>query len=184
MDGHFVPNLSFGFPIAESVAKHFPQVKLDVHLMVTDPQNYVDRLADLGVYQISVHWETCPNLHRVLQSIKKRGVRAGVAFNPHTPVEQAETVADLIDCYLMMTVNPGFGGQSFLASQLPKIKVARRLASAQQRHVHVCVDGGVDKDTAPDCVEAGADVLVAGSYLFKADDMESAISSLRGKGSA
>lgn len=180
MDGHFVPNLSFGFPVVEAVAKRFPKLKLDVHLMVSNPQDYLERLADIGVFQISVHWEACLHLHRVLSQIRSLGVRAGVAFNPHTPIEGVKNVIDLVDCLLIMTVNPGFGGQSFLHSQLPKVDRARQLAEATGRQVFVGVDGGVDDQTVGPCVRAGADLLVAGSYLFRADDMKKSLEALRG----
>lgn len=179
MDGHFVPNLSFGFPITEVVARDFPDLRLDVHLMVRNPAEYIERLADIGVDQISIHWEATDHVHRVLTLIKDKGIRAGLAFNPHTPVEGARWLGDLIDTYLLMTVNPGFGGQSFLASQLPKIREARALAEQRAASVRVCVDGGVDDKTAPLCLQAGADVLVAGSYLFKQQDRKQAIDSLR-----
>lgn len=179
MDGHFVPNLSFGFPIVEAVAKSFPKLKLDVHLMVSNPQDYLDRLAALGAYQISVHWEACLHLHRTLSQIRELGIRAGVAFNPHTPIEGVKHVADLVDCLLIMTVNPGFGGQKFLASQLPKVKQARELADATGRQVYVGVDGGVDDRTVGACREAGADLLVAGSYLFRSEDMAAGVAALR-----
>lgn len=182
MDGHFVPNLSFGFPVIAGVAKHFPSLKLDTHLMVTNPEDYIERLADLGVYQISVHWEACPHLHRILSHIRSLGIRAGVAFNPHTPMEGVRHVMDLVDCLLIMTVNPGFGGQSFLHSQLPKIRQAREFADSVSHHVYVAVDGGVDSETAPLCRESGADLMVAGSYLFKANDMGESLSKLRAPG--
>jgi ribulose-phosphate 3-epimerase len=182
MDGHFVPNLSFGFPIIESLARDFPELRLDVHLMVSNPGDYVERLAELGAFQITAHWEACDHLHRVLSLIRSRGIRAGLAFNPHTPVEGARWVADLVDCYLIMTVNPGFGGQSFLHSQLPKIRSVRAIADAQARDVSVSVDGGVDGKTGPLCVAAGADLLVAGSYLFGATDMAARIDGLRASG--
>ncbi len=179
MDGHFVPNLSYGFPVIESLAKRFPDCKLDVHLMVSNPQDYVERLARIGVYQISVHWEACTHLHRVLSAIRDAGVRAGLAFNPHTPISGAKWVQDLVDCYLIMTVNPGFGGQSFIHSQLQKVRDARALAETQSRPVFVSVDGGVDAQTGRLSVEAGADLLVAGSYLFGASDMGSRIAGLK-----
>ena len=179
MDGHFVPNMSFGFPIIESLAKALPEFKRDVHLMVSNPEDYIDRLAEIGVYQISVHWEASTHLHRLLGAIREKGIKAGVALNPHTPVELCEPVMDLVDCLLIMTVNPGFGGQKFLSSQLPKIEKAREMAGAVSHHVHVSVDGGVGADSGPECVSAGADLLVAGSYLFKSDDMPSRIQALR-----
>lgn len=180
MDGHFVPNLSFGFPIAESVARAFPDLRLDVHLMVTDPDDYLDRLAALGCYQVTVHWETCPHLHRTLQRIRQLGMRAGVAFNPHTPLYPLDPIRSLIDNLLVMTVNPGFGGQGFLPEVLPKVEAARawmdRYGPADG---HVSVDGGVQEQTGPQCWQAGANLLVAGSYLFQAADPASAVAALR-----
>lgn len=179
MDGHFVPNLSFGFPIAQAVAKAFPKVRLDVHLMVTNPDEYLERLAQLKCYQVSVHWETCPNLHRTLQRIRQLGMKAGVAFNPHTPLQGLEYLAEHLDNVLIMTVNPGFGGQSFLAEVLPKVRAARAFADERGMEMHVGVDGGINGKTGPRCVEAGADLLVAGSYLFEADDLAGSIAALR-----
>ena len=179
MDGHFVPNLSFGFPIIERLAAEFPDLPLDVHLMVSNPEEYIERLLKLSAWQITVHWEAADHLHRLLGQIRSGGARAGVAFNPHTPVEGARTVADLVDCYLIMTVNPGFGGQSFLHSQLSKVKRARELADEAGGGASVSVDGGVDASSGPACVRAGADLLVAGSYLFKATDMKARIGALR-----
>lgn len=179
MDGHFVPNLSFGFPLAEAVARQFPQLKLDVHLMVTNPDDYLDRLAELGAYQVSVHWETCPNLHRTLQRIQNLGMRAGLAYNPHSPLLGVEYLQQYLDNFLIMTVNPGFGGQSFLAEMLPKIEAARALAEDLERKPLVSVDGGINRDTGPACVSSGANLLVAGSYLFQAADLTEAVAALR-----
>jgi ribulose-phosphate 3-epimerase len=179
MDGHFVPNLSFGFPIAEAVAKTFPQVRLDVHLMVTNPDDYLERLATLRCYQVSVHWETCANLHRTLQRIRQLGMRAGVAFNPHTPVQGLEFLREHLDNVLIMTVNPGFGGQSFLPEVVSKIEAARAFATAQGINMHISVDGGINAETGILCANAGADLLVAGSYLFQATDLPGAIAALR-----
>lgn len=179
MDGHFVPNLSFGYPIIAGIAKRFPSLFLDAHLMVSNPGDYVQRLGQIPVQQITVHWEACRHLHRVLGSIKEQGIKAGVAFNPHTPFPDLDYVGDLVDCILIMTVNPGFGGQSFLESQLPKIERAREWARRQAHTVRVEVDGGVDQRSGPLCRKAGADTLVAGSYLFKAADLEANIRKLR-----
>ena len=179
MDGHFVPNLSFGFPIAQAVAKAFPEVRLDVHLMVTNPDEYLERLAQLKCYQVSVHWETCPNLHRTLQRIRQLGMKAGVAFNPHTPLQGLEYLAEHLDNVLIMTVNPGFGGQSFLAEVLPKVSAARAFAQQRRMAMHVGVDGGINGETGRRCTQAGADLLVAGSYLFEADDLAGSIAALR-----
>lgn len=179
MDGHFVPNLSFGFPIAQAVAKAFPKIRLDVHLMVTNPDEYLERLAELKCYQVSVHWEACPNLHRTLQRIRQLGMKAGVAVNPHTPLQGLEFLADYLDNVLVMTVNPGFGGQSFLPEVLPKVRAARAFARERGLPMHVSVDGGINGQTGPRCASAGADLLVAGSYLFEAEDMAGAIAALR-----
>lgn len=179
MDGHFVPNLSFGFPIAAAVAKSFPEVRLDVHLMVSNPDDYLERLADLRCYQVSVHWETCPNLHRTLQRIRQLGMKAGVAYNPHTPLQGLEYLKDHLDNVLVMTVNPGFGGQSFLAEVLPKVSQARAFAQQHALPMHVSVDGGVNAETGRRCAEAGADLLVAGSYLFEAPDLAASVAALR-----
>lgn len=181
MDGHFVPNLSFGFPIAQAVARAFPDVRLDVHLMVTNPDDYLDRLASLKCYQVSVHWETCPNLHRTLQRIKQLGMKAGVALNPHTPLQGLEFLLEHLDNILIMTVNPGFGGQSFLSEVLPKVAAARDFARDNRPEMHVSVDGGINAQTGPRCAQAGADLLVAGSYLFEASDLGGAIDALRRK---
>lgn len=182
MDGHFVPNLSFGFPIAEALKKSFPHLLLDVHLMVTNPEFYLERLAALGVYQVSVHWETCPNLHRTLQQIHSLGMKAGVAINPHTPLQGLEFLRDYLDNILIMTVNPGFGGQAFLSEVLPKVRQAREFCDGGNRLVSVGVDGGVDDKTAVKCLEHGASLLIAGSYLFKASDPVAALAALQTTG--
>lgn len=182
MDGHFVPNLSFGFPIAQAVARAFPKVRLDVHLMVTNPDTYLERLAELKAYQVSVHWEACPNLHRTLQRIRQLGMKAGVAVNPHTPLQGLEYLQEHLDNILIMTVNPGFGGQSFLPEMLPKVRQAREFSRSLARPMHVSVDGGINAETGPRCVAAGADLLVAGSYLFEAEDLPGAVVALREKG--
>jgi ribulose-phosphate 3-epimerase len=179
MDGHFVPNLSFGFPIAQTVARAFPEIRLDVHLMVTNPDDYLERLAALKAYQVSVHWEACSNLHRTLQRIRGLGMRAGVAFNPHTPLQGLEFLESNLDNILVMTVNPGFGGQSFLPEVLPKVRQARQFAQARGKSIQVTVDGGINGQTGPLCSGQGADLLVAGSYLFEAEDPAAAVSSLR-----
>ncbi len=179
MDGHFVPNLSFGFPITQAVTQTFPDLKLDVHLMVTNPDEYLEKLAELGAYQVSVHWETCPNLHRTLQRIRGLGMKAGVAYNPHTPIQGVEYLLEHLDNILIMTVNPGFGGQSFLTEMLPKIRQARSTAESLGASLTVSVDGGINGKTGPACVSAGADLLVAGSYLFDSSTLAEAIQGLR-----
>ncbi len=179
MDGHFVPNLSFGFPITQALAESFPGVALDVHLMVSNPDDYLERLAELKVYQVSVHVEVCQNLHRTLQRIRQLGMKAGLAFNPHTPLVGLEYLREVLDSLLIMTVNPGFGGQKFLSETLPKIAHARRLSDEYDAGWVVGVDGGINAKTGPLCQKAGADFLVAGSYLFGAQEPKSAIAALR-----
>ncbi len=179
MDGRFVPNLSFGFPVTEAVARDFPDLKLDVHLMVEGPETYLERLAEMGVSMVSVHWEACPHLHRTLQQIRSLGMKAGVAFNPHTPVAGLSNLLDLLDNVLVMTVNPGFGGQAFLRSMLPKIDEVARLREESGAKFLISVDGGVDERTAPECLRAGADFLVAGSFLFRAQNPASALRALQ-----
>ena len=179
MDGSFVGNLSFGFCVTEAVRQRFPNAQLDVHLMVERPEAYLARLSELQVQMVSVHWETCPHLHATLQQIKDLGMRSGVAFNPHTPIDGLKHVLDLVDNILVMTVNPGFGGQKFIASQLGKIEQARAMADAVEHDVWVSVDGGVNKLTASQCRSAGANYLVAGSFLFRHSDLAAGIKSLR-----
>ena len=177
MDGHFVPNLSFGFPIIASVSKRFPGLLLDTHLMVDNPQDYVERLAEFPVHQITVHWEACTHLHRVLGSIKERGIKAGVAFNPHSPIDGLQHVADLADCVLVMTVNPGFGGQSFIPSTLEKLKEARKMIDESGYNIRLEVDGGVSPANIKEIAEAGADMFVAGSAILKDPRTEEAYKS-------
>jgi len=164
MDGHFVPNLTIGPPVLESL-KGRVKVPLDVHLMVERPSDYISDFARTGAAYITVHAEADPHLHRTLQAIREKGVKAGVALNPSTPLGSVEHVMDDIDLLLVMTVNPGFGGQKFIRSMVEKIKKAAGLIGG--RSVLLEVDGGVGPDTAPLCVEAGARVLVAGNAVFR-----------------
>lgn len=181
MDGHFVPNLTFGPPV---IARLRPRSKLffDAHLMIRQPERYVADFVKAGADLITVHAEACDHLHRVLGQIREAGVKAGVALNPHTPVAVLAHVLDMVDLILIMTVNPGFGGQRFIEACLPKIRQARTMleeANLADR-VEIQVDGGVDPHTAPRCVEAGATVLVAGTAVFGRDDYAAAIAALRG----
>ncbi len=183
MDGHFVPNLSFGPPILRSLRPH-TALPFDVHLMIAPVDPFIAAFADAGADHLLVHPEAGPHLHRTLQLIRSHGKRAGVVLNPATPVDSIAWVLDLVDIVLVMTVNPGFGGQEFLASQLPKIAALRRMIDASGRSIALSVDGGVTPETAPRVIDAGADTLVAGTAVFGATDYATAIAALRGKGPA
>lgn len=165
MDGVFVPNISFGFPVLEAVAK-LCQKPLDVHLMIVDPGKFTQQVKALGAYIMNVHYEACPHLHRTIQQIHQAGMKAGVTLNPHTPVNVLEDIIQDVDMVLLMTVNPGFGGQQFIEHSIQKVKKLKELIQRTGSHTLIQVDGGVNADTAPPLVQAGADVLVAGSYVF------------------
>jgi len=179
MDGHFVPNISFGPGLVKALRKR-TTMPFDVHLMIAPADPYLAAFAEAGADLISLHPEAGPHLHRSLQTIRALGKKAGVVLNPATPVEAVAHVLDLTDLILVMSVNPGFGGQSFIESQLPKIATLRRMIEASGRPIHLQVDGGVTAATAPRCVEAGADVLVAGTAVFGQRDYAAAIATLRG----
>jgi ribulose-phosphate 3-epimerase len=176
MDGHFVPNISFGPPVLKALRRH-TAMPFDVHLMIAPVDPYVAAFAEAGADHISLHPEAGPHLHRTLQLIRSLGKKAGVVLNPATPVEAVAWVLDLVDIIMVMTVNPGFGGQSFLASQLPKISALRQMIGG--RPIALQVDGGVNHDTARKVVAAGADTLVAGTAVFGAPDYTAAIAALR-----
>ena len=182
MDGHFVPSITFGPPV---IARLRPRSKLffDAHLMISQPERYVADFVKAGADLITVHAEACVHLHRVLGQIREAGVKAGVALNPHTPVAVLAHVLDLVDLILIMTVNPGFGGQRFIEACLPKIRQTRAMLdeAGLAGRVEIQVDGGVDPQTAPRCVEAGATVLVAGTAVFGKEDYAAAIAALRGQ---
>lgn len=177
MDGHFVPNISFGPLVLKALRPH-TKLAFDVHLMIAPVDSYLVDFAKAGAEHISVHVEAGPHLHRSLQTIRALGLKAGVALNPATPVEAIRNVLDLVDIINVMTVNPGFGGQSFLASQLPKIAELRRMVEASGRDIHIETDGGVDAASAPHVIEAGADVLIAGSAIFGKPDYAAAFAAL------
>lgn len=168
MDGRFVPNLTVGPLVVEAVRK-VTSLPLDVHLMIEAPERYIDEFAKAGADIISVHQEACPHLHRVIQQIKSLGKQAGVVINPATPAAVLEEIVNEVDLILVMSVNPGFGGQSFIASSVDKIRRVRQLLTARQAKAELEVDGGIDSQTAPWVVKAGAGVLVAGSAIFQAD---------------
>jgi ribulose-phosphate 3-epimerase len=179
MDGHFVPNISFGPGLVKALRKH-AAIPFDVHLMIAPADAYLAAFAEAGADLISLHPEAGPHLHRSLQTIRALGKKAGVVLNPATPVAAVETVIDLCDLVLVMSVNPGFGGQSFIRSQLSKIAALRVMIEATGRDIALQVDGGVTAETARDCVAAGADVLVAGTAVFGARDYAAAIAAIRG----
>ena len=176
MDGHFVPNLTFGPPVIKCIRPHTNKT-FDVHLMINPAQPYLQDYADAGADIITVHAEADPHLDRSLQFIRSLGKKAGVSLNPHTPETVIEYVLDKLDLILVMSVNPGFGGQSFISAQLEKIRRIRQMIG--DRPIELEVDGGVSPDTIADVVEAGADVLVAGSAIFKGDDYAATIGALR-----
>ncbi len=178
MDGMFVPNISFGFPVLEAVARAC-QKPLDVHFMIEQPERYIQQTARLGAMMMNVHQEATVHLHRTIQEIHAAGMKAGVTLNPSTPVSVLEDVIADVDMVLLMSVNPGFGGQRFIENTLPKVRRLRQLISQSGSQALIEVDGGVQQDTAPRLVEAGVDVLVSGSYVFKAQDPEAIIHSLK-----
>jgi ribulose-phosphate 3-epimerase len=180
MDGHFVPNLSFGPPVLQSLRRH-TALPFDVHLMIAPVDPYVAAFAEAGADHMIVHPEAGPHLHRTLQLIRSHGKRAGVVLNPATSPDSIAWVLDLVDIILVMTVNPGFGGQEFLPSQLPKIAALRRMIDASDRAIALSVDGGITPETAPRVIEAGADTLVAGTAIFHTADYAAAITALRGE---
>ncbi len=178
MDGLFVPNISIGFPIISSISK-IAEKPLDVHMMVTDPGRYVDMVRDSGAAVMNVHQEACIHLDRVVNRIKNAGMRAAVTLNPATPVEMLSEIICELDMVLLMSVNPGFGGQKFITRTIDKVRRLKQLISDSGSQAVVEIDGGVNMETAPALVEAGADILVAGSYVFKAPDPAEAIAALR-----
>ncbi|WP_339145772.1 MULTISPECIES: ribulose-phosphate 3-epimerase [unclassified Sutcliffiella] len=178
MDGHFVPNITIGPLIVEAV-RPITKLPLDVHLMIENPDAYIVDFAKAGADIISVHVEACRHLHRTIQHIKAQGVKAGVVINPATPVESIIPILNNVDLVLLMTVNPGFGGQAFIHDVLPKIKQVASLVRERGLSIDIEVDGGVNPETAKLCVEAGANVLVAGSAIYNKEDRKQAISSIR-----
>jgi ribulose-phosphate 3-epimerase len=178
MDGVFVPNISFGMPVLEAISKHAKKT-IDVHLMIVDPDRYIQTFAALGANILTVHYEACPHLHRTLQAIKAEGMKAGVAVNPHTNVALLEDIIKDIDLVCMMSVNPGFGGQSFIENTFLKIEKLKELIIRKNASTLIEIDGGVTDKNAKRLVQAGADVLVAGSFVFKADNPSQTITDLK-----
>lgn len=178
MDGVFVPNISFGFPVIEAVAKACKK-PLDVHLMIVHPENYIKQVAATGAMIMNVHYEACTHLHRTIQEIHAAGMKAAVTLNPATPVCMLKDIINDVEMVLLMSVNPGFGGQKFIGNTLNKVKRLRQLIDNAGSKALIEVDGGVQAETAPLLVKAGADVLVSGSYIFKAADPIATIHSLK-----
>ncbi|MCY2686108.1 ribulose-phosphate 3-epimerase [Salinimicrobium sp. TH3] len=178
MDGVFVPNISYGMPVLAAIQKHAKKT-IDVHLMIVDPDRYIKEFAALGANILSVHYEACTHLHRTLQAIKAEGMKAGVAINPHTPVDLLEDVIQDIDLVCMMSVNPGFGGQSFIENTFKKVKKLKQIIERNNAPTLIEVDGGVTNKNAAQLIEAGADVLVAGSFVFKAENPTQTIKELK-----
>lgn len=169
MDGVFVPNISFGFPVIKAVQKHATK-PLDVHLMIVEPQKYVSQVRDCGADIMNVHYEVCPHLHRTIQRIKQAGMKAAVTINPATPVSLLEDIVADVDMVLLMSVNPGFGGQKFIPGTIKKVKLLRELISASGSSAKIQVDGGVNMETGAQLAQAGADILVAGNFVFSSPD--------------
>ena len=178
MDGVFVPNISFGFPVMQAMAKHATK-PLDVHLMIVQPEKFIKEVKALGARVMNVHYEACTHLHRVIQSIKAEGMMAGVTLNPHTPVSVLEEIAPDLDLVMLMSVNPGFGGQKFIPSMVEKTLKLRELLDRTGSKALIEIDGGVNRETGKLLVDAGADVLVAGSAVFGAPDPVAEVAALK-----
>lgn len=178
MDGRFVPNISFGFPVIQAI-RSATKKHCDVHLMIEEPERYVEEFKKAGADSITVHYEACKHLHRNIEQIKNLGIKAGVALNPHTPVELLKDVLQYIDVVLIMSVNPGFGGQKFIEHSIDKITQLRRLITDKGYHALIEVDGGISLQNAKAVVGAGADVLVAGSSVFHSDDVIGTIETMK-----
>lgn len=178
MDGVFVPNISFGFPVCDAVNKHATK-PLDFHLMIDKPDDYLQHSKDSGAEIISVHIEACPHLHRTVQAIKALGCKAGVVLNPHTPIDALSEILHDIDLVLIMSVNPGFGGQKFIESSIDKVTRLRKMADTAHTELLIEVDGGVNASNASALYEAGADMLVAGSFVFNSPNPKDTIQSLK-----
>ena len=181
MDGHFVPNITMG-PIVVEALRPVTALPLDVHLMIENPDAYIEQFAAAGADYITVHVEACPHLHRTLQLIRSTGVKTGVVLNPHTPVESILHVLENVDMVLFMTVNPGFGGQAFIHSVLPKVKQLSTIIKERNLAIEIEIDGGVDENTIIPCVEAGATILVAGSAIFHSEDRAKALQTIKAAG--
>lgn len=178
MDGVFVPNISFGFPVIEAIAP-LARKPLDVHLMITQPEKFISRLQALGTFMMNVHYEACLHLHRTVQEIKKAGMKAGVTLNPHTPVSMLEDILPDVDMVLLMSVNPGFGGQEFIPQSVEKIARLKEMILRKNLSTLIEVDGGINLETARLTLDAGADILVCGNSIFSAENPEETIAKLK-----
>jgi len=178
MDGVFVPNISFGFPVMKAIQKHAKK-PMDVHLMIQNPDNYLAEFKAAGAENIIVHYETCPHLHRTIQAIKALGCKAGVAINPHTSVDVLEEIVRDLDLVLIMSVNPGFGGQKFIESSVNKVRKLKFLIEERESNALIEVDGGVNLETGKRLLNAGANALVAGSFVFKSENPTATIQALK-----
>ena len=178
MDGVFVPNISYGMPIIKKI-NEISKKTLDVHLMIIDPDRYIKTFKDIGADILTVHFEACNHLHRTIQNIKDNGMKAGVAINPHTPINLLEDILDDVDLVLIMSVNPGFGGQSFIENTFSKTKKLSEIRKSRRQNFLIEIDGGVSTSNARKLIDAGADVLVAGSFIFKSDNPEKTILDLK-----
>ena len=178
MDGVFVPNISFGMPVLKSITTYANKT-IDVHLMIVEPDRYIKAFSELGSDILTVHYEACPHLHRTIQAIKTEGMKAGVALNPHTNISVIEDIINDIDIVCLMSVNPGFGGQSFIKNTYNKIKSLKKLIEKKEASTKIEIDGGVTSSNAKKLIEAGADVLVAGSYIFKNENPSETIDNLK-----
>lgn len=178
MDGVFVPNISFGIPVCKAISQH-AQKPLDLHLMIMNPDQYIDDFKEAGAAHITVHYEACTHLQRTLAKIKKAGCKAGVAINPHTSVQLLEDIIGMVDVVLVMSVNPGFGGQEFIEHTYPKIGKLKNLIQSEKSNALIEVDGGVNDENASRLLNVGADVLVAGSFVFKSKNPEQVIAQLK-----
>ncbi len=178
MDGRFVPNISFGFPVLKAIQAH-AQKPMDVHLMILEPEKYIEEFASYGVETISVHAEACPHLHRTIQQITSLGCKAGVALNPHTPVSVLEYVIEMVDLVVLMSVNPGFGGQKFIEKTYDKVRDTKALIEKYNAKTKIEIDGGVSIANAKQLLDAGADVLVAGSFVFGAENPTQTIKEMK-----
>ncbi|MEE3037570.1 MAG: ribulose-phosphate 3-epimerase [Bacteroidota bacterium] len=178
MDGHFVPNISFGMPVIKAIKKHAKK-PLDVHLMIVNPDRYINQFKDVGADLLTVHLEACNHLHRTIQSIKEKGMKAGVALNPHTSIDLLGEIIQYTDLVCLMSVNPGFGGQTFIEHTYQKVSDLKALIRSNKAHTKIEIDGGVNSQNAPKLIAAGADVLVAGSFVFRSENPLQNISDLK-----
>ncbi|MBO0322665.1 ribulose-phosphate 3-epimerase [Muricauda sp. CAU 1633] len=178
MDGVFVPNISFGMPVVKAIAKHAKKT-LDTHLMIVDPDRYIKTFADLGVHNLTVHYEACRHLHRTLQAIKDEGMKAGVAMNPHTSIDLLEDIIQDVDIVNLMSVNPGFGGQSFIEHTYKKVSDLKKLIQQKNSNALIEIDGGVNATNAKKLVDTGVDILVAGNFVFSSENPTQTITDLK-----